>query len=393
MRLRHLSCSFPLPLLLWLEWLLLGVVLVVVSLSHLSPYPFGPPVWNELGVILFAAIGWVSPTSKWQKWFYTATQLGLIVLLALVGQIPVFQLLFIILVIRNCVLFQGRNRTLTTVLTLVTCAFCLWNRRVYPFHIEPNQFEVFWFGSLVIFGLVILFLQLFVDAVITERRSRDALAAANVRLQEYALKVEELATMQERNRIARDIHDSLGHSLTAFNFHLEAAIRLQKTKPTEAEALLLELKQLGAQTLAEVSQSVATLRTDPLGEKSLPEAITTLVDHFYRLTGVLPALDIHLAQPLPQAYNLAIFRIVQESLTNCCKYASTTAVTVLVQHCNQQIQITIADNGKGFDLQKNTTGFGLQGMRERVQALAGEIKIISAPEQGCRVEVCLPIKQ
>jgi signal transduction histidine kinase len=392
MRLRHLSSSFPLPLLLWLEWLLLGVVLAVVPLSRIS-YPFGSPLWTELGVILFAAIGWASPTSKWQKWFYTATELGLILLLALVGQIPLFQLLFIILVIRNCVLLEGRDRNLITVLTFVTCAFCLLNRRVYPFDIEPNQLGVFWFGSLLIFGLVILFLQLLVDAVITERRSRDALAEANVRLQQYALKVEELATMQERNRIARDIHDSLGHSLTAFNFHLEAAIRLLKTKPTEAEVLLLELKQLSAQTLAEVSQSVATLRTDPLGEKPLTEAITNLVDHFYRLTGVLPALDIHLAQPLPQAYNLAIFRIVQESLTNCCKYASATAVTVLVQHCNQHIQITIADNGKGFDLQKNTTGFGLQGMRERVQALAGEIKIISAHEQGCRVEVCLPIKQ
>lgn len=392
MKLSHLSRTFPLPFLIWLEWVLLGVVAAVESLSRLS-YSFGSPLWNELGLILFAIMGWASPTSKSQKWFYTATEFALILLLALVGQIPLFQLLLIILVIRNCVLLEGRDRNLITILTFVTCAFCLLNRRVYPFQIEPSQLGMFWFGSLVIFGLLILFLQLLVDAVITERRSRDALAEANVRLQQYALKVEELATIQERNRIARDIHDSLGHSLTVFNFHLQAAIRLLKTKPTEAESLLLELKQLSAQTLAEVSQSVATLRSDPLMEKPLTEAIATLVDHFYRLTGVLPALDIHLAQPLPQAYNLAIFRIVQESLTNCCKYARATAVTLLVQHCNQHIQITIADNGKGFDLQKNITGFGLQGMRERVQALAGEIKIISAHEQGCRVEVCLPIKQ
>jgi signal transduction histidine kinase len=247
-------------------------------------------------------------------------------------------------------------------------------------------------GSLLIFGLVILFLQLLVDAVMTEHKHREALAVANIRLQQYALQVEELATLQERNRIARDIHDSLGHSLTAFNFHLEAAIRLLQTQPTEAASLLQELKQLGAQALADVSQSVATLRSDPLGGQSLVDAIATLVDNFHRSTGVLPTTEIDLSTPLSQAYNLAIYRIVQESLTNCCKYANASAVTISVQQLNKQIQIIVEDNGNGFELQKNSTGFGLQGMQERVQSLAGQLKLITALGQGCRVMVSLPIE-
>lgn len=347
---------------------------------------------NGMGLLIFSTMGLVFPTRRWQKLLYTLAEFGVLLLLALVGQIPLFQLLFLALVIRNCVLFEGYTRTIITVLAFVACIVCLINRRVLPFRVASDQLGVFWLGSLLIFGLVILFLQLLVDAVMTERKSRDALAEANVRLQQYAMKVEELATMQERNRIARDIHDSLGHSLTAFNFHLEAAIRLLKVKPSEAEALLLELKQLGGQALADVSQSVAALRADPLGGKSLGAAVAMLVEHFHRSTGVLPTVQINLAQPLSHAYNLAIFRIIQESLTNCCKYADATAVSVIVQPVEQQIQIIVEDNGNGFELEKNTTGFGLQGMQERVQALAGELRISTAPAQGCRVEVWLPLE-
>lgn len=391
MSLRQRFRSSPLRLLRWLEWLLLGIVMVLLPVSRIPQTP-SSMLLNILGLIIFGAIGLVLPMQRWQKRVYTVAEFGLILLLALVGQIPLFQLLFIVVVIRNCVLLEGRDRTIVTVLAFVAGAVCLFNRRVFPLPIAPDQLGLFWLGSLVVFGLVILFLQLLVDAVMIERKSREALAEANVRLQQYAMKVEELATMQERNRIARDIHDSLGHSLTAFNFHLEAAIRLLKTKPTQAEALLLELKQLGAQALADVSQSVATLRSDPLGGKPLSEAITSLVEHFHRSTGVLPTLDITLNYPLPHAYNLAIFRIVQESLTNCCKYANATAVDILIQASNQQIQISVKDNGNGFDLHKNTTGFGLRGMQERVQALAGQIKIVTAPSQGCCIEVRLPIE-
>jgi signal transduction histidine kinase len=391
MRVRPLTRSSPLRLLLWLEWLLLGIVILLTPVSRIAHTP-GSVIWNELGLIIFSAIGLVLPTRKWHKLLYTATEFGLILLLALVGQIPLFQLLLIVLVIRNCVLFEGRDRTIITVLAFVVCTVCLLNRRVFPVRVAPDQLGVLWLGSLLIFGLVILFLQLLVDAVMTERKHREALAVANIRLQQYALQVEELATLQERNRIARDIHDSLGHSLTAFNFHLEAAIRLLQTQPTEAASLLQELKQLGAQALADVSQSVATLRSDPLGGQALVDAIATLVDNFHRSTGVLPTTEIDLSTPLSQAYNLAIYRIVQESLTNCCKYANASAVTISVQQLNKQIQIIVEDNGNGFELQKNSTGFGLQGMQERVQSLAGQLKLITALGQGCRVMVSLPIE-
>ncbi|QYO62458.1 sensor histidine kinase [Leptolyngbya sp. 7M] len=365
--------------------------MVLIPVSRLA-HTHGSVGLNGVGLLVFSAMGLVFPTRRWQKLLYTIIEFGLLLLLALVGQIPLFQLLFLVLVIRNCVLFDGYARTIITVLTFVACIVCLLNRRALPFRVAPDQLGVFWLGSLLIFGLVILFLQLLVDAVITERKSRDALAEANIRLQQYAMKVEELATIQERNRIARDIHDSLGHSLTAFNFHLEAAIRLLKVKPSKAEALLLELKQLGAQALADVSQSVAALRADPLGGKPLGAAVATLVDHFHRSTGVLPTVQVNLDQPLSHAYNLAIFRVIQESLTNCCKYADATAVSVIVQPVNQQIQIIVEDNGNGFELEKNTTGFGLQGMQERVQALAGELRISTAPARGCRVEVWLPLE-
>jgi signal transduction histidine kinase len=106
----------------------------------------------------------------------------------------------------------------------------------------------------------------------------EELAVANAQLREYTLRIEELATVQERNRIARDIHDSVGHALTVLNLHLEAALKLWQTDPESATEFLTEAKQLGSHALKEVRQSISTLRVDPLVGLSLPDAIADLVE-------------------------------------------------------------------------------------------------------------------
>ncbi|NJL43083.1 MAG: histidine kinase [Pseudanabaena sp. SU_2_4] len=181
------------------------------------------------------------------------------------GEFPLPTLLYIVLVIRNCVLLagqntlQGRLRSIVTALAFAICllsqTYRLWFGRL-PLEVPLNRIGLVWIGFSIVFGLVFLFLQLLVDAVLAERKGQEQLAKANAQLRQYALRVEELATEQERNRIARDIHDSLGHSLTVFNIHIAAALRLLHSDPTEAEALLLEVKQLGTQALQEVRQSV-----------------------------------------------------------------------------------------------------------------------------------------
>ena len=397
MRLRLRSQSSLLTLLLRLEWLLLGVVaiteIIVSSAANQVPWRVG----NGLGILLFAAMGLGFPQRSHQKWLYTALEFVLILLLALVGGVPLFQLLFLVLVLRNCLLLERRNRSIITGGVFFANTLCQTHRLFYrsiPFNFPLNfslrQVFVFWLGSVLIFGLVILFLQLLVDIAMMERQGQEKLAIAHTRLQHYALQVEELATVQERNRIARDLHDSLGHSLTVFNLHLGAAIRLIHTNPTEAEALLKEIQQLGSRALAEVSQSVAMLRADPLAGQDLAGAIALLVDQFHRTTGVLPNTKITLTQPLPHQYNLTIYRIVQEGVTNISKHAAATQIDLHLEKTATGIRVELTDNGRGFEPEKNTTGFGLRGMRERVWALGGTLDLLTSPGQGCRIIVSLP---
>lgn len=389
------SQSSLLRLLMILEWMLLGIAGIAQILFTLIHGMSMLLIVNGLGLGIFAVLGWMMPRRRLSKLIYTLAEFGLIFCLVVFGNIPIPAMLFIVLVIRNCVLWEGYSRVGMTVLAffgyLVAQTYRLLHQ-LLPSRIPLDQIGAVWLGSFLIFGLVILFLHLLVDAALKERQGQEQLAAANARLRQYALQVEELATAQERNRIAREIHDSLGHSLAVFGIHLEAALRLLKSNPAEAEALLSEIKQLNTTTLQEVRQSITALRSDPLQARSLSVAIVDLIAEFQRSTGVVPTFDHQLKSPLSHDLEVAVYRIVQESLNNIRKYAAATKVNIVIIQSATDLQIIIADNGKGFDLSQNTTGFGLQGMRERALALMGQLEIFTAPHRGCRIVVIFPLK-
>lgn len=204
-------------------------------------------------------------------------------------------------------------------------------------------------------------------------------------------RIEELATLEERNRIARDIHDSLGHALVALNIQMETALTLWKDNPDKAYEFLVEAKKLGSEALQATRQSVADMRFDPLKGRQLDEAIAALTEEFQRTTGVRPACTIHLSQPLSTKLSTVLYRIVQEGLTNICKHAQATVVTIQLQATETNLSLTLQDNGKGFQLDENRSGFGLQGMQERVAMLGGQLEIVSKPGSGCQVKALLPV--
>lgn len=211
--------------------------------------------------------------------------------------------------------------------------------------------------------------------------------------QERALnqRIEELATLEERNRIARDIHDSLGHALVALNIQMETALTLWKDNPNKAYEFLVEAKQLGSEALQATRQSVADMRFDPLKGRPLEAAIAKLAEDFQRSTGLQPHCTLHLSKPLSNQLGTVLYRIVQEGLTNICKHAQATIVTIDLRSTDTGLSLTLQDNGKGFQLDENRSGFGLQGMQERVTTLGGQLEITSQPGSGCQVKAWLPI--
>ena len=194
----------------------------------------------------------------------------------------------------------------------------------------------------------------------------------------------------ERNRIAREIHDSVGHVLTAQTIQLNNAIAFWQSEPTKAYQFLTEAKTLVTTALKDIRHSVSTLRSDPLQGKSLDMALALLIQEFSHRTKIIPKYTTFLTYPLSKEVKMTVYRIVQEALTNIAKHSDATEVVIDLQTLSEYLQLTIKDNGKGFNPQQNTTGFGLQGMRERVTAVGGNIEISSNFNCGCNIIVKIP---
>lgn len=380
--------NHPFRFLLYLEWVLLLLAALSEFLPHGSHRFPGSPLLTILSIVGFGVMGLRMPVeNRVYKLVYTAIEIFIILSITFGGRIRLFSFLYIVLVIRSCLIFKLLGRIGVTALAF-TCFLLTFLLRLQNLSIQIFQQERFQFVLLsypLLFGLSLMFAFLLMNALLAERQSRDKLAIANEQLRQYALRIEDQATLQERNRIARELHDSLGHSLTALNLQLETAIKLWSTNPDKATQFLAQAKRLGSTALQDVRHSVSTMRSNPLQGRSLEEAITSLTQEFYRSTGISPTCNIVLPCPIPFEVMTAVYRIVQEALTNISKYANATEVNIQLQASPTQLDVMIQDNGKGFNVNQNTTGFGLQGMQERSLALGGQFKINSSLGTGCKI--------
>jgi signal transduction histidine kinase len=211
-------------------------------------------------------------------------------------------------------------------------------------------------------------------------------------LWQCVLEFANVSAAQERNRIARELHDSLGHALTALNFQLQTATKLCKPDPNQAQEFLNEANRLMAIATQEVRQSVKALRNDPLATQSLETAIASLVNDFHQTTGILPEVEINLLIPLLPHFTAPLYRIIQEALNNICKYAQATAVQIHLFTTSTGLHLTIQDNGRGFDPENISGGYGLRGMQERIAVLQGHFHLESQPKAGCCINVEIPMQ-
>lgn len=388
-------------LMLYLEWILLGITLLgeIRPTRHgINATTLSLPIITLMG---FGLMGLKLPTRKTlDKLLYTGLEFGLLFFAFLLNSRPgFFPLLGLIIVIRSCLIFQQISRLIVAGLVFISFLLMLFVRSPAPrpprYGPMPesiaNTILTLKLNTAVTFGLALLFILLLVNALLAERQSREKLLLANDQLRQYALRIEDQATLQERNRIAREIHDALGHALTAQSIQLENALLFLPPDAEKTASFLQEAKQLGSRALQEVRRSISTLRADALQGKSLEAAIANVVNEFHQTTGIEPNCTIQLSQPIPSEISAALYRIIQESLTNIYKHSAATELNIHLQVSLQTIHLQIDDNGQGFNPERNTTGFGLQGMRERTAALGGQFFLASQPGQGCRITVSIPL--
>lgn len=248
-----------------------------------------------------------------------------------------------------------------------------------------------------IMSTAIFFVVLFTQLRLNERGAREKaeglarqLESANRRLAEYASQAEELAVTQERNRLAREIHDNLGHYLTIVNVQIEAAKATFETNPTRALDALNKAQDLAKKGLTGVRESVAALRVSPVENRPVEEAIAELIEES-QVTGIETRFKVvGVGQPVESKSALALYRIVQEGLTNVRKHAGASHVDVELDFSQADTaRLVLRDDGAGAA--DTSGGFGLIGLRERVQLLGGEFKVQTQPGQGFELDVTLPL--
>ena len=263
---------------------------------------------------------------------------------------------------------------------------------IYATLVMPLLLRSRWVDAIaiaIVYGTGIVFVVVFTRVAASERDARTALAKANQLLRDHASEVEELATTRERNRLAREIHDGLGHYLTVVNVQIGAARAVLDQDRPRALEHLSKAQGLTQEGLAEVRHSVATLRASPTESRPLPQALAKLVEQ-WRAAGLSASLSVTGAvRPLSPQTTLALYRAAQEALTNVAKHAQANNVDVALDYKQPRVtQLSIRDDGVGSDSSEG--GFGLLGVRERVQLLNGSVRASTEAGRGFTLEVEVP---
>jgi NarL family two-component system sensor histidine kinase LiaS len=208
---------------------------------------------------------------------------------------------------------------------------------------------------------------------------------------------QELATLEERNRLARELHDSVKQQIFAAVMQVGAARELAARDSSAAQAHLGEAERLGRQAQEELAALIRQLRPAALEGKGLVKALQETLEDWSRQSGIAAGLRLQGERPLPLAVEQALYRVAQEALSNVARHSQASAVDVHLGWAADAINLSISDNGQGFNPAlangKPHSGVGLHSMRERVEALGGRLEIQSEVGQpGTHLMATLPLQ-
>ena len=255
----------------------------------------------------------------------------------------------------------------------------------------------YWLPTLLSFGAGFF---AFVAFSVALRRSLQARAESQQLLAELMSaqgRLRDMAVMEERQRLAREMHDAVGHRLTAAAVLLEGAARLIGSEPERATRMVETSRAQVRQGLDELRGAVSALHTDALGTQSLPEVLGALVDVFAQGAEAKVTLDLQpgAAEPEPERKRV-IIRTAQEALTNVQKHAAATRIELALKTDGGSYILTCRDNGRGLSAVKDArppsvgTGFGLENLRTRAAAFGGRVDLEPAPDGGALLRLVLP---
>ena len=405
-------------------WLVVGPVLVLIELAGnpaLSPeqvanqrliqqlaFPNIAPLLF-LEVLLLGLLSWPEAVHRLGRWFVPLTLvIGIVPLL--VGyywwpaenplQSP-FVMFFFVTVLLIAWEYQYRY--------VFAYVFGL---TIYQALVSPWPTQVPWtvpVGWLVLQGVMMLLVGYVAATLVSvQREQRSALAQAykqqaeaNEQLQQYATTLEELSISRERNRLARELHDTLAHSLSALTVQLEAVSVLWNTRPDRARRLLDQAGETARTGLAEARRALQALRASPLQDLGLILALSELAEAAAKRSGASLELSLpdRLAMCPSEIVEQGVYRIAQETLENVIRHAGARTIRVHLEQLGAEMRLNVADDGQGMDLEAlEAPGFdaddrfGIRGMKERAALIGGQLEISSQAGQGTSVRLTVPVE-
>jgi signal transduction histidine kinase len=229
--------------------------------------------------------------------------------------------------------------------------------------------------------------------VMRQREHRAALAEANRRLTLYAAATEQLAVSQERNRMARELHDTLAHSLSGVIVQLEAAEALWDVNLAGARKMVEHVHQSARSGLTEVRRALTALRASPVEDLGLALAISDLAESVAARTELKLTLEVaDRIENIPPEVEQCVYRVAQEALENVARHARAKSFDVSLARPNGHLMLTVKDDGQGFNSHAiDATRYGLKGLSERAEMVGGELHIESRLNHGTTVQLTIPL--
>ena len=305
--------------------------------------------------------------------------------------------------------YEGQRQEYTLLIALI-CLYFIANSNIAVFQTKIISFEAYaaYYNAetkAVILALkntfysvnIILFVFYLILLVKNKHEEKERvrllnekLEEANQRLRAYAIEVERMAETRERNRLAREIHDTLGHALTGIAAGLDACIMTLEVAPEVTKKQLNKIRDAAKKGITDVRRSVKKLRPDDLERLPFQEALLEMTKNYSESSGMEITFDIFSwSDKLRPDQEDVIYRVLQECITNAKRHGNATKVKITIGGNENYLLIVIADNGRGCEEVKQ--GFGLKHMRERLELLHGTIHYWS--DEGFIVEAMIPLNR
>ena len=272
--------------------------------------------------------------------------------------------------------------------------FVDWSVSLTNFVVFTNiENATYWLFTII---PTVIFVGMYVTMYLRQAEAREKaqalaneLEAANHQLSEYATRVEDLSIANERQRMARELHDTLSQGLAGVILQLEAAdAHLTHDRPAKAQSIIGNAMEQARVTLAEARHAIDDLRQPSLDD--LDSALRLEISRFTDATGIPCDYHADHSQPVPDPVKETVLRVVAEALTNVAHHAQAKHVAVEVRMKDKHLSVTIQDDGVGFDASAIPAGhYGLLGIRERVRLMNGKFEIQN--DNGATLKIEIPL--